>query len=116
MSKSSCHSRLSSSITTTPDLDIENFMDINAENRRQSSLSDRRINNVNYVRHVLRRFFGGSNKKTSPTTGSEDTSYEQSPTTKLSTENSPSPVLIHPSLQYDKHSKFSGKIFKRKII
>lgn len=109
MSKSTYQSRLP---TTTPDIDIQNLvMDINnSENRRQSSLSDKRIHNVNYVRHVLRRFFGGYNKKsTSSTTGFDENSYEQSPTLDILTENSISPILIQPSLQYNKQQKFSGK-------
>jgi hypothetical protein len=110
MSKSTCQSHLPSPIDTTPDLDIQNLMDINNDNRRQSSLNDKRIHNVNYVRHVLRKFFGGYNKKSSSTTTVfDDISYEQSSTTNLLTENSISPILIHPCLQYNKRRKFSGK-------
>jgi hypothetical protein len=98
MSKSTYHSPLPSSAV---DLDIENFMDNNTDPRRQSSLSDKRIHNVNYVRHVLRRFFGTYNKKPSST---QDLASEQSPTRNLT-----SPILIHPCLQYDKRTKFSGK-------
>jgi hypothetical protein len=109
MSNSTCHSNLPSSTVTTSDFDIQNFMDMNSDNRRQSSLSDRRIHNVNYVRHVLRRFFGVYHKKSSPSTVLEDISCEQSPTANIITENSTSPILIHPCLQYDKRTKFSGK-------
>jgi hypothetical protein len=108
MSVSTCHSPLSLSSTTSPNTDIQNLMENNADNRRLSAYSDKRINNVNYVRTVLRRFFGGSNKK-SPTAAFEIISHEQSPTTDLNHENLSSPILIYPDLQYDKHSKFSGK-------
>lgn len=108
MSKSTCQSRLPLSATTTPDFDIQNSMDMNSENRRQSSLNDKRIHNVNYVRHVLRRFFGGYNKKYTSPTIYDDISYEQSPTTNKLSENLTSPILIHPNLQYDKNTKFSG--------
>jgi hypothetical protein len=107
MSKSTCHSRLSST-ATTPDLDIQNLMDTNIDIRRQSALSDKRTNNVNYVRHVLRKFFGSSNKRTSSSAIFDDISNEQSPTTNTVTPNAISPILIHPCLQYDKHTKFSG--------
>jgi len=109
MSKSTCHSRLPSSTATTPELDIENFMDSNSDNHRQSSLSDRRIHNVNYVRHVLRRFFGSYNKKSSSSTAYDDISCQRSPTKNIDTENLRSPILVHPCLQYDKSTKFSGK-------
>jgi hypothetical protein len=105
MSVSTCHSRLPLSIAATPDIDIQNLMDHSLEDRRQSTLSDKRITNVNYVRHVLRRFFGGSNKK-SPT---DEISSEQSPTIDVIQDDLASPILIHPGLQYDKHTKFSGK-------
>jgi len=100
MSKSPCHSQL-----LTSDFDIQNIMDINSDNRRQPSLNDKRIHNVNYVRHVLRRFFGSHNKKSS----FDDTYSEHSP--KILTENLRSPILIQPCLQYDKHRKFTGKYF-----
>ena len=107
MSKSACHSCLPTSSLTTPDFDTQTSgMD---DIRRQSSMSDKRIHNVNYVRHVLRRFFGGSNKKSSSSITFDDTSSEQSPTTNITTEDCTSPILIHPSLQYDKRTKFSGK-------
>jgi hypothetical protein len=98
MSKLACHSQL-----PTSDFDIQNFMDINADNRRQTSLNDKRIHNVNYVRHVLRRFFGSHTKKSS----FDETSYEQSPNNR--TENLTSPILNQPCLEYDKHAKFTGK-------
>ncbi|UJR31086.1 hypothetical protein I4U23_018594 [Adineta vaga] len=110
MSKSIYHSRLSSSTLTTPDIDIPILMENNIDHRRQSAFSDRRLNNVNYVRHVLRRFFGGSNRKSSPTAGLDDSPYEQSPTLNILSENFSSPILIHPTLQYDKHTKFSGEL------
>ena len=68
MSISTCHSQLPSPTDITPDSDIPNLMDINSDNRRQSSLNDKRTNNVNYVRHVLRKFFGGYSRKSSATT------------------------------------------------
>lgn len=116
MSKSTGHTRLlsSSTTTTTPNSDIQNSMDTNFDNRRQSTMSDKRIHNVNYVRHVLRKFFGGYNKKYSSPTIYDDNSYEQSPTTNSISENVTSPIFIHPGLQYERHAKFSGKITYRK--
>ena len=101
MSKSTCQS-----ITATPELDLP--MDNHPELRRPSSLSDKRAHNVNYVRHVLRRFFGSYNKKSSLSAAFDDNSAEQSPSTEFSAENGTSPILLHPSLQYDQHKKFSG--------
>ncbi|CAF3047800.1 unnamed protein product [Rotaria sp. Silwood2] len=89
-------------------------MDINPDNRRQSSLNDKRIHNVNYVRHVLRKFFGSYTKKSSSTTSFDDISYEQLQTTNIIKNNSISSILIHPCLQYDKHTKFSGKNLQKK--
>lgn len=113
MSKSSYHSHLPSSVLTTPDLDIQNSMDNNIDNRRTSTFSDKRINNVNYVRTVLRRFFGG-HKKSSQTISDESPYEPSSPTILAATtlENITSPVFIHPCLQYDKHTKFSGIKYK----
>ncbi|CAF0923074.1 unnamed protein product [Adineta ricciae] len=110
MSKSIYHSHLSSSAVATPDTEIPILMESNTDHRRPSTLSDRRLNNVNYVRHVLRRFFGGSNKKSSPLSGIDDSPYEQPPTCSIYPEDSLSPILIHPALQYDKHTKFSGEL------
>jgi hypothetical protein len=93
---------------TTTDCEIPILMDLPADNRRQSALSDRRLNNVNYVRHVLRRFFGGSARKSSPTIGLDESPSEQSPNANTLAGNFSSPVLTHPNLQYDKHTKFSG--------
>lgn len=110
MSKSTCHSRLPST-ATTPDLDFPNMMETSAELRRQSSASDRRATNVNYVRHVLRKFFGGYNKKYSTNAGFDDISYESSPTANhTNAEQCISPIFIHPCLQFEKHTKFSGRI------
>ena len=110
MSKSTCQSRLPtpSSIPATPELDLP--MENNADNRRTSSFSDKRIHNVNYVRHVLRRFFGSHHKKSSSSTATafDENSSEQSPTGDFLPENGSSPILIHPSLQYDQHKKFTG--------
>jgi hypothetical protein len=102
MSKSTCRSRLSST-ATTPDLDINNIQIQNLIDFRTQT-NDKRLNNVNYVRHVLRKFFGGYNKKPPSinTTSFDDT--DQSPSDSLI-----SPILIHPCLQYDKHAKFSGR-------
>ncbi|CAF0847252.1 unnamed protein product [Rotaria sordida] len=87
-------------------------MDINTDNRRQSSSSsnDKRIHNINYVRHVLRKFFGSYNKKSSSITSFNDISYEPLQTTNIIKNNSISSILIHPCLQYDKHTKFSGEL------
>jgi len=96
MSKPTCHSRLSS----TPDLDITNIQIQNLMDIRNTN--DRRItNNVNYVRNVLRRFFGSYNKKYS--TISDDNHSDQS-------ENLISPILIHSCLEFNKHKKFSGEL------
>lgn len=98
MSKSTCHSRLPlSSSLTSPDIENLNSMDNQNDYRRISASNDKRQHNVNYVRHVIRRFFGSYSRKSSPLIHDES---EQSPT---------SPVLLHPSLQYEKHTKFSGK-------
>ena len=110
MSKSTCHSRLPST-ATTPDLDFPNLMETSADLRRPSSISDRRATNVNYVRHVLRKFFGGHNKKYSSSAVFDDLSYEPSPTaSSTGAERCISPILIHPCLQFEKHTKFSGRI------
>ncbi|CAF3703229.1 unnamed protein product [Rotaria sp. Silwood1] len=85
-------------------------MDINTDNRRQSSSNDKRIHNINYVRQVLRKFFGSYNKKSSSITNFDDISYEQLQTTNIIKNNSISSILIHPCLQYDKHRKFSGEL------
>lgn len=108
MSKTTCHSRLPlSPINTTPDIELANSMENPLDPRRTSALSDKRIHNVNYVRHVLRRFFGTYNRKSSPAVADEATP-EQLPTLNLLSENSASPVLIHLSLEYEKQTKFSG--------
>ncbi|CAF4868073.1 unnamed protein product [Rotaria socialis] len=58
MSKSTCHSRLSST-ATTPDLDVNNIELQNLiDFRNQTNTNDKRFNNINYVRHVLRKVFG----------------------------------------------------------
>lgn len=97
MSKSTYHTRvpLPSSLTS-PDIENLNSMETSIDYRRTTASNDKRLHNVNYVRHVLRRFFGGYNRKSSPFV-SDENSLEQSP------------ILIHPLLQYDKHTKFSGK-------
>jgi hypothetical protein len=104
MSKPTSSSRLSST-ATTPDFDLnhiqlQNLMDF----RNQTISNDRRLNNINYVRNVLRRFFGGHTKKSS-SINSDDNLPDQS-------DNLISPILLHPCLQFDKHTKFSGKISK----
>ncbi|CAF0999006.1 unnamed protein product [Adineta steineri] len=110
MSKSTCPSRLASA-ATTPDLDInqiqlQNLMDF----RNQTNSNDKRFNNVNYVRQVLRRFFGVYNKK-SPTINSiDDNSTDQLNNNNNIQDNLISPVLIHPCLQFNKHAKFSGEL------
>jgi hypothetical protein len=111
MSKSTCHSRLSST-ATTPDHDIPIAIDSHIDLRRQSSTNDRRTTNVNYVRHVLRKFFGGSNKKYSSNTVFDDLTYESSSalTSCTTADSCLSPILIHPCLQFDKHTKFTGNI------
>lgn len=83
-------------------------MDNPTELRRSSVFSDKRNHNVNYVRHVLRRFFGSYNKKSSLSAAFDEHSAEQSPTIESNAENGTSPILLHPSLQYDRHKKFSG--------
>lgn len=82
-------------------------MDSNTENRRTSS-NDKRFHNVNYVRHVLRRFFNVYHKKSSTSTPFDDVSSQESQITNILKINSTS-VIIDPCLQYDKHTKFSGK-------
>ncbi len=91
-------SRLSST-STTPDLDINNIQLQNLMDFR----NDKRFNNINYVRHVLRKFFGNYTKKFSLIS---QTSDDQSV---IINDNLISPILIHPCLQFDKHTKFSGK-------
>jgi hypothetical protein len=104
MSKSTGPSRLSST-ATTPDLDLnhiqlQNLMDL----RNSTTVNDRRLHNVNYVRNVLRKFFGGYTKK-SLSINSDDNLPDQS----TINDNLISPILSHPYLQFDKHTKFSGK-------
>lgn len=77
--------------STTPDLDLNHIQLQNLLDFR-----DRRVNNVNYVRNVLRKFFSSYIKKSS-------TSSDENQSDHLI-----SPILIHPCLQFDKHSKFSG--------
>ena len=91
-------SRLSST-STTPDLDINNIQLQNLMDFR----NDKRFYNINYVRHVLRKFFGNYTKKFSLIS---QTSDDQSG---IINDNSISPILVHPCLQFDKHTKFSGK-------
>lgn len=111
MSKSTSHSRLSST-ATSPDLDINNIQFQNLMDLRSpTTTSDKRLNNVNYVRHVLRKFFGVYSKK--PTSISpavfDDCFTDQSTTTNNISDNLVPAILIHPCLQYDKHAKFSGR-------
>lgn len=111
MSKSTCHSHLSSA-TTTPDLDIssiqlQNLLDF----RNQTTTNDKLFTNINYVRNVLRKLFGShsNSSRRSSSRGSticEDNLNDQT----LTIDNSISPILIHSCLQYDKHEKFSGRI------
>ena len=104
MSKSTGHSRLSST-ATTPDVDLSNIQLQTLLDLRQQT-NDKRLNNVNYVRHVLRKFFGNYIRKpsTSNATGFDDVFAEaSSPDTLIS------PILTHPCLHYDKHAKFSGR-------
>ena len=111
MSKSTCHSRLSST-ATTPDVDINNIQLQNLiDFRNQTNPNDRRYNNVNYVRQVLRRFFGSYSKKSSSisSTGFDDSLPDQTLTTNNFNDNLISPILIHPCLQFNKHTKFSGR-------
>ncbi|CAF1083434.1 unnamed protein product [Adineta ricciae] len=99
MSKSNCPSHLSST-ATTPDLDLNNIqIQTLMDFRNQTNSNDKRLNNVNYVRQVLRRFFGVYNKK-STSSNSTDDNYSN---------NLMSPILIHPCLQSSKHAKFSGR-------
>ena len=109
MSKSSCHSRLSST-ATTPDLDMPNPIENHSEVRRPSLNNERRTTNVNYVRHVLRKFFGGYNKKYFSNTVFDDISGE------TTIEHLQSPVFINPCLQFEKHTKFSGRVFFRFVL
>jgi hypothetical protein len=113
MSKPTCRSRLSST-ATTPDLDINNIQLQNLiEFRNQTNTNDRRLNNGNYVRNVLRRFFGGYTKKSSAINSTVfDDLTDQSLTTD---DNLISPIVIHPCLQFDKHTKFSGRIIENLI-
>ncbi|CAF1506732.1 unnamed protein product, partial [Adineta ricciae] len=100
MSKSNCPSHLSST-ATTPDLDLNNIqIQTLMDFRNQTNSNDKRLNNVNYVRQVLRRFFGVYNKK-STSSNSTDDNYSN---------NLMSPILIHPCLQSSKHAKFSGDL------
>ncbi|CAF5066745.1 unnamed protein product, partial [Rotaria socialis] len=67
-----------------------------------------RFNNINYVRHVLRKVFGSHSKKYSSrrSTISDDNLTDQT----LAIDNLMAPILIHPCLQYDKHETFSGEL------
>jgi len=97
-SKSTCHSRLSS----TPDLDINNIQLQNLMDIRNTN--DRR---VNYVRNVLRRFFGNYNKKSSSINSpviDDNNLIDQTDNLIIS------PILIHSCLQFNKHTKFSGEL------
>ncbi|CAF1112303.1 unnamed protein product [Adineta steineri] len=110
MSKSTCPSRLASA-ATTPDLDInqiqlQNLMDF----RNQTNSNDKRFNNVNYVRQVLRRFFGVYNKKSPTINSTDDNSTDQLNNNNNIQDNLISPILIHPCLQFNKHAKFSGEL------
>ncbi|CAF3501693.1 unnamed protein product [Adineta steineri] len=110
MSKSTCPSRLASA-ATTPDLDInqiqlQNLMDF----RNQTNSNDKRFNNVNYVRQVLRRFFGVYNKKSPTISSIDDNSTDQLNNNNNIQDNLISPILIHPCLQFNKHAKFSGEL------
>ena len=98
MSKSTCQSRLSST-ATTPDIEFPVLMETTNDLRRQSSTSDRRTTNVNYVRNVLRKFFGGYGKKYSTNSNFDE----------ISSDTNVTPILVHPCLQFEKKTKFSGK-------
>ena len=112
MSKSVCHSRPPSA-STTPDFEPSHSVDVPMDMRRQSSITDKRATNVNYVRHVLRKFFGSHAKKHSAYIGFDEIPYEPSPATSAITETSITPILIHPCLQFDKRTKFSGTMTSR---
>lgn len=113
MFKSKHQSHLPFSTAASANSDTENLMNINTDHRRSSALNDKRINNVNYVRHVLRRFFGSYHKRTSTSSSTfDDISSEQLLTTNIIRNNSISSIVIHPCLEYDKHTKFSGKLEK----
>ncbi len=101
MSKSTGSSRLSST-ATTPDIDLNHIQFQNLLDLRNSTTG--RLNNVNYVRNVLRRFFGVHTKKSS-SISSEDNHPDQSNIN----DNLISPILLHPCLQFDRHTKFTGR-------
>ncbi|CAF1199407.1 unnamed protein product [Rotaria sp. Silwood1] len=112
MSKSTNNSRLSST-ATTPDLDINNIQLQNLiDVRNQTNTNDKRSNNVNYVRHVLRKFFGGYIKKSISinSTICDDNLNDQILTTNNINDNLMSPILIPPCLQYYNYEKFSGEL------
>ncbi|CAF2976328.1 unnamed protein product [Rotaria sp. Silwood2] len=112
MSKSTSHSRLSST-ATTPDLDINNIQLQNLiDFRNQTNINDKRSNNVNYVRHVLRKFFGGYIKKSTSinSTISDDNLNDQILTINNINDNLILPILIPACLQFNKHEKFSGEL------
>ncbi|CAF3240364.1 unnamed protein product [Rotaria sp. Silwood2] len=115
MSKSTSHSRLSST-ATTPDLDINNIQLQNLiDFRNQTNINDKRSNNVNYVRHVLRKFFGGYIKKSTSinSTISDDNLNDQILTINNINDNLILPILIPACLQFNKHEKFSGRILNK---
>lgn len=112
MSKSACYSRPSSA-SMTPDFESTHSVEVPMDMRRQSSINDKRNTNVNYVRHVLRKFFGSHAKKQSAYVGLDEIPYEPSPTTSTITEGSITPILIHPCLQFDKRTTFSGTMTTR---
>ncbi|CAF1020014.1 unnamed protein product [Rotaria sordida] len=112
MSKSTCHSHLSST-PTTPDLDINNIQLQNLiDFRNQINTNDKRSNNINYVRHVLRKFFSGYIKKSTSinSTISDENLTDQILTINNINDNLISPILIHSCLQFHKHEKFSGEL------
>ncbi|UJR15581.1 hypothetical protein I4U23_002517 [Adineta vaga] len=110
MSKSTCPSHVSSTVTT-PDLDLNNIqIQTLMDFRNQTNSNDKRFNNVNYVRQVLRRFFGVYNRKSSSNQSTDENSIDQSITTNNFNDNLISPILIHPCLLWNKHTKFSGEL------
>ena len=101
-----------STTDTTSDLNINNIHLQNIlDDHNQTSTNDRRFNNINYVRNVLRKIFRGHSKKStsinSPTF--DDISFDQSSRTNSISNNIISPILIHSCLQFNEHGQFSGR-------
>ena len=120
MSRSTCHSCLSST-ATTPDIDIDDIqLQTLMDYHNQTIANDRRFSNMDCVRYVLRKFFGGHGKRSISINSAvfDDTLTDQTSSVNNVNDNLILPILIHPCLQFDRHEKFSGRMFEtmRRIL